>query len=408
MSNLRLNITDAHQTIHHEVPTGFAEAVIAALTAEPETIRELATALARFIKPQDDTPHFAEFRNAKNFDPFDSGLALIDLAARIVFVNSPDLESDHNGAVHVECEFAEDEVYIPYRISDDWLFVSSIAEFEKAQKVRIHPTLLDTREILYGRPLLEFLLECIARECSDNTGSTDEHLVPRIHAKWLMTPREDLRGMTPREVLLEKRLFITLELQNRWLQWSFTKECPAPLPASSTAYRFSGFGTHEIVVYYELIRYLLKECIQNLADPESQCDRLDQLKSAWINTSSEEYYGRTPSQIIQLERRRLPMSMSTKQFLSDADDAKELELLHLGTPMIFGLDGSNMDDEFEFSFHKTREEYDEEERRRIEFDQQFELDYKAGKYDKPFDREPLDDSPFDESPTESDDDDPPF
>jgi hypothetical protein len=404
MPHLRLNIIDPHQTIHDDVPTDFAEAVLAALTAEPETIRDLAIALARFIKPQGDTPHFAQFKNGQNLDPFDSGVALIDLPARIVCVDSSDLEAGLDGAIHVESEFAENEVYVPYRISDDWLFVSSVAEYETAQKGRIRPTHLDAREILYGRPLLEF----ISKECFDNTGSTDEQLLSRIHAKWLMTPREDLRGMTPREVLVEKRLFITLELQNRWLQWSFTKECPAPLPASSTAYRYSGFGTHEIVLYYELIRYLLKECFQNPAQPETQYDRLDQLKSAWINTPSDDYYGRTPSQIIQLERRRLNMTMSTKQFLSDEDDAKELELLHLGSPMFWGLDGSNMDDDFEFSFHKTREEFDEEERRRIEFDRQFELDYKAGKYDNPLDDKLFHENLFEDSPLDSDDDDPPF
>jgi hypothetical protein len=280
-------------------------------------------------------------------------------------------------------------------LSGDWLFVPSITEYESAVKERPEgrPAPLDAREVLYGKPLFEF----IANECHEAASKSDEHLVSAIHARWLMTPREDLRNMTPREVLLEKKDFIDFELHSRALQWSFTGECPAPLPASSTAYRFSGFGIHEIVIYYELFRYLLNECIESPAPPDSQWRHLEQLKSIWINTPSQDYYGRTPSAIVQLERRRINMSMSTRDFFSDQDDADELAALHMGTPMIWHLDGCNMDEDFEFSFHKTREEFDEEEGRRIEFNRQFEIDRKAGKYDKPFDEWSIDsgtDSPF--------------
>jgi hypothetical protein len=53
---------------------------------------------------------------------------------------------------------------------------------------------------------------------------------------------------------------IDADLHSRGLQWSFRGE-PAPCLASeSAAYRFAGFGTHEVVVYYELMRLLLSEC----------------------------------------------------------------------------------------------------------------------------------------------------
>lgn len=42
MSYIRLNITDQKQTLHDEVHGSFGDVILAALTAEPETIDELA------------------------------------------------------------------------------------------------------------------------------------------------------------------------------------------------------------------------------------------------------------------------------------------------------------------------------------------------------------------------------
>ena len=48
----------------------------------------------------------------------------------------------------------------------------------------------------------------------------EEDLLTLIHAKWLVTPRDDLRGQSPREVLLAKRESIDFDLHSRELQWS--------------------------------------------------------------------------------------------------------------------------------------------------------------------------------------------
>src|SRR4051794_40450338 len=111
MTHLRLTITDQNQTIHNDVHNYFFEALIASLTAEPETIDELSTALKRFIKLQDDWSPFAQFKNGGNLDPYDAGIAVIDLATRVVASELTDLETGPEGALHVQCELAEDEVY---------------------------------------------------------------------------------------------------------------------------------------------------------------------------------------------------------------------------------------------------------------------------------------------------------
>ncbi|HSK70436.1 MAG TPA: hypothetical protein VK892_01985 [Pyrinomonadaceae bacterium] len=54
MSYIRINITDKNKTVIGEVHAATGERLIAALSAEPETIDELALALARFEKPTDE------------------------------------------------------------------------------------------------------------------------------------------------------------------------------------------------------------------------------------------------------------------------------------------------------------------------------------------------------------------
>lgn len=48
MSEIRINIIDQNQTISGEMNGSFGYVLIASLTAEPETIGELETALQRF------------------------------------------------------------------------------------------------------------------------------------------------------------------------------------------------------------------------------------------------------------------------------------------------------------------------------------------------------------------------
>ena len=78
-----------------------------------------------------------------------------------------------------------------------------------------------------------------------------------IHACWLMTPRDDLGGSSPRDVMLARQDLIDFDLDSRSLQWSFLDEGPPCLSPNSFAYRFAGFGTHEWVIYYALVRHLL-------------------------------------------------------------------------------------------------------------------------------------------------------
>ena len=221
-------------------------------------------------------------------EPWDAGRVVIDLAARLVAHENSytgfalDGEVLYRGPmserlgftlpgeamfddevdgdeVAEEAEPGDDEVWIPYRLPQDWLFVNSVLGWEshaaRRRKEREASPPLDARRVLYGELATFVANECLAA-AADETAAT-------IHARWLSTPRDDLRGAVPRDVLLARHNFIDLDLQWRAMQWSFTGFCPPGLSPDSAAYEFGGFGTHEIVLYYELVRHLLEIGLEN-------------------------------------------------------------------------------------------------------------------------------------------------
>lgn len=68
MSVIRINIIDQTQVISGDLHGSFGELLVASLTAEPETIAELETALVRFIKPESDWSVFRSFKNHEDFN----------------------------------------------------------------------------------------------------------------------------------------------------------------------------------------------------------------------------------------------------------------------------------------------------------------------------------------------------
>ena len=151
-------------------------------------------------------------------------------------------------------------------------------------------------------------------------------------------------------------------------QWSRLKE-PAPcLNKASHAYRFAGFGTHEIVVYYDLVRMLITDCWKRISEERGisipdEIARLEQVKAEWLDSPNAEYGGKAPSALIECERKRLPWISSEEDslFKDDCPCCQALANEKLG-PGFWHLDGCNMDSDFAFSFFRTREEWEEEVR----------------------------------------------
>jgi len=397
-------------------------------------MEELEVATERFAKPIPGCRFFASLSAGSCAEPHDAGLVVIDLIARLVVVNSTYSSPGPTGIVWYHDGQCCTERGLRYHLADDWVFSSGNWEHEaeeRRRKLAAKP-IRNARQVFYGRPMVEFVAResfaafarrdeiaaAVRAQWAENARSrladeanlaldqvdasrlTDEEITPKtwpgeehyaspfydtlkeIHAAWLLTPRDDLGGACPREVALDRHGHLGWDLQDRCEQWSLLGGCPRGLSEFSHAFRYGGFGTHELVMYYNLVRHLLWACWERFTQlaqsptvspgPEAltvgdfltpEIPRLEGMVEAWLDTPDPEFHGRTPRSIIARERARLPEAMSGHDAMIDPDCPCCQMMGEMSGPWFWHLDGSEMDDEFAFDiFRRTREEWEEEQR----------------------------------------------
>ena len=354
MEQYRVVLCDRQKRLSEESTMTVAGYLLAALAADPRTLSELETAVGRF-GPGTDLSWFSDVPITK---PHTRKILLIDLPARLI-CSSPELGRMFPRG-EVTCRIEKDMSDFPVRfwISDEWKFVESEEEFQKHLPMRrmesesnIRP---DFRKILYGRELSEF----IAARFDGNA--------PECHASWLTSSREDLSGRSPRQILLQHQERVDFDLYSRELQWSFMGECPPLIPVDSDAYRFAGFGTHEFVIYYDLIRHLL----DNFTD---DIEQLEELKAKWLESPSADGPSRIPADMIDSERRRLPLEATASEMMIDEDcPICQMMLSEFDTPTFLHLDSAHFEDGYVFSSYRTEEEWLKNRREWEEFNRRFE------------------------------------
>jgi hypothetical protein len=188
--------------------------------------------------------------------------------------------------------------------------------------------------------------------------------------------------------MLEKRDFIDFDLHSRSLQWSMQQEGPPCLSKDSFAYRYAGFGTHEWVIYYDLVRQMLWSAASSghlrklRRDPkilEAEVSRLEELAKKWLEESQPDYSGRVPAILLESERKRLPIAMNPKDMIVDPDCPACIMMADEASmgmgPGFWHLDGSHMEDDFAFSEFQSKAEWEEEQRRYKEFHEQWEREW---------------------------------
>ena len=483
MSEIKLNLLDSHTLLVGTVHGSVGDRLVAALSAEPETIEELEAAFKRFEKDGEifGIPTRRHERGEIDDRPWDAGILVIDLAARIVACESTYSLPSRDGIVEYHNGHHCTEFGLHYRLSDDWLILRSIEDYQvrcKHQlKKRAAETPLDARAILYGKPLLDFIIQNVrlldvryTSVCRDSQNaqpkesdelsirgdapneelegteatalaccdfdiegaftSTDPpqsllyEAIVDIHRRWLMTPRDDLNGHSPREILFEKQDLIDSDLDSRMMQWSYFLEEPPCLSRDTNAYRFAGFGTHEWVMYYDLVRFLIRHAVYAMTDPrlsdhlsftpslgpgdvsftpslgpgdvsftpsfssgssdtqegetvstvsdEQFISYLEQLKNVWLSEPLEECI---PAEVIDNERRRRPEAMTGRSMVVDEDCpcCKWMgDLSEAGLEITFcHFDGAHMEDEFAFSWFATIEEWEDELQKREQWDREW-------------------------------------
>ena len=371
MSEVRLIVREAACDWSGTIHASCADRAVAALSADPVTMEELEVATERFAKPSPERRFFANLSPGLCDDPYDAGLVVIDLVARLVVVDSTYFSPGHEGMVWYHDGRCCTKISLRYHLADDWSFSSESHSWkhvaEERRQQRSAEPIRDARQAFYGRPMLEFVArksfaafarrEEIAAEVRerwaenaqkrlaeeanlaldqvDGSRLTDEEIAPKtwsgqerfaspfydtlkqIHAAWLLTPRDDLGGACPREVALDRHDHIVWDMQDRCEHWSSLGECPRGLSESSHAFRHGGFGTHELVEYYELVRELLWSCWEQLTELAqsptlghrlesltvgdflaTEVSRLECVREDWLDTPDPEFHGRTPRSII--------------------------------------------------------------------------------------------------------------
>ena len=127
---------------------------MAALSAEPETIEELAAALTRFAGPN-DSQLTDGWRSGTCCEPYNAGIAIVDLAARLVAAESTYGDPIPAGEFLYRDADRDLEVWLPYHVADDWQFIRGTESWEglvasRRQQRQAAPQ-IDARGVLYGQ-----------------------------------------------------------------------------------------------------------------------------------------------------------------------------------------------------------------------------------------------------------------
>lgn len=397
MSMVRLVVRDARRDIYADQHGAQAERFIGALGADPETIEELAVAMERF-EAREKSGHFRGFRPGDADEPVDAGLVIIDLAARLIVCESTYCSATTSGIVSYHDGQVATEIDVRYHLAGDWLITSEVEHWrplaEKRRRERLAVAPLDVRAVVYGKPLLKFIAaECLQTfrsrpdapakvDYGDPIYEQEYDLVRQIHVRWMMTPREDLRGQTPRQAMMSRHEHLEHDYCDRKHQWSFMESCPRGLDRDSAAYRFAGFGTHEMVVYYDMVRDLLWDCRLAVAQwargttaseatgeefAAGEISRLARVRDEWLDAPYSDVTGRSGRSIIEKERARIPEAMTGHEAIIDPDCPLCQMQADMPGPTFWNLDGCNMDDDFAFSLHETYEQWEKEQREMEEF-----------------------------------------
>lgn len=389
MSEARLNILDRERSLHGTIYGTEIDVIVAALSACPTTIEELQNAMARFAKPKNGINPFDLFDSGTNEEPCDAGISFVDLAACIVATDATCSNHQTMGTILYHDGIKLTDIRISYYVPDNWLLLNSVAEYKRIRDLRRSQLAasppFDARAVLYKK-----VIDYIVQECLSSKVSRIKDPIADIHARWLMTARDDLRGQSPRSVMLEQREFLEADMQSREDQWSRLGEPPPCLDPKSAAYRFAGFGTHEIVVYYDLVRFLIKNCWKRVNKKRSvsipgETARLQELQSKWLARPEKDFESKNAAYVIECERKRLPLAVRADESIFDDNCPICRQMAKHSGPVFCHFDGCNMDDDFPFSLFLTREEW---EGNRLAFAEiEAEFDKKQQKHGQdPFDR----------------------
>jgi hypothetical protein len=123
MSQIMLNVCDASRTLHCTIHASRVDCLVAVLAADPETIDELQEGLKRFLPEAEVDNFFRPWLPGFRPGPWDAGMCCIDLAARLVLMQSTYSLPGQSGEVDMVDPPKDRVIGVPYHLADDWLFI---------------------------------------------------------------------------------------------------------------------------------------------------------------------------------------------------------------------------------------------------------------------------------------------
>lgn len=375
MSEVRLVVQDQHGAKWGDFHGATVSRVVAALAAEPETIPELAVALERFENQGKRLLHrglHCGFRD----DPWDAGIVMIDLPARLLINQSSYDHFEHSSAVNYHNGSSATNLKIRYQLPSDWMIHSSTdkwSTYNDRRAQRFSHLQRNARHFVYGDAMLDFFIDrCyhsddLRRHVVLHDPTNTYALCKRMHLEWLQTPQNALGGLSPREFMIDEVECIDADLWSRQEQWAVTGTCPLTLAEDSFAYTHAPMGSQEFYVYQYLIEFILECCVVRLPkvmkQPNESWDlvteriKIRELVDDWMQQPQDDFRGRTPKQIIDMERKRIPLTLSREETIIDCDCPLCNLMADLPGPAFWGIDGSGLPFEYPFSTFKSEEEW---------------------------------------------------
>jgi len=289
---------------------------------------------------------------------------------------------------------------LPIRLAPWWELHEKTTSSKVAEKreseIRIPRT---NRSLLFGSPMIQDIATQIGRVVAEGRfpdPSMDERqadsaiydLTVEVHRDWLMTPREDLGGRRPRDLLHGAHHWSDAIIWGQRMRF----EDGAPIIAAQdnvVGYVDAPMGSEEMVIYFDLCREVIssgffwfqqeRRSVNEVSD-EKNLDSIDQLtiflsdvRDRWLDEPFEG--GSPPSFIIACSRRRVPRGAGVPIVGMDERESEQ-HVIDCDCPICdmmqsgeFGagftsLDGHHLDldDEFAFSTHETIEDWQEQQR----------------------------------------------
>lgn len=335
---------------------------VASISAQPESVDEFLAAIRRYQPADDWSKTGSAIDSIQDATSEDGQWCLVDLASRSV-VSGPRFElPERRAALQADGdEHGQGSNMIWLDTPADWLFETAAPDWNqtvdlRASQIGDEPR-LDGRAVLYGEEMLRLIADRILIAAASGVPISRRQKFNRgAHADWLLTSRDDLSGKTPREWMLKDHEHIGWEMQHRSQQWTMQGFAAPPLDVTSVAYRYAGFGTTEIVLYFDLFRSLLNECWKQsdagVFDSDQMIEHLaTHQQSFWAHPPAHNEDGISCREMIECERRRMPVTGYKTHLDCDCQICQSAaDGAHNTTPTFIAIDGHHLELEEEFAF----------------------------------------------------------